>query len=197
MKDLASLNQCPLNACCDVWGQCGTTAEFCTDTGLGAPGTAKAGTNGCISNCGTDIKVGSAPDSFWTVGYFEAFNLARDCLNMDASQIDTKKYTHVHFAFGTITKDFKIEMGDNLTRFEFEQFKGLQGVKKILSFGGWTFSTDPATYQIFRDGTNPTNREALAQNIADFINANGLDGVDIDWEYPGVCLHPENPSYFI
>jgi chitinase len=26
----ANLNQCPLNACCDVFGQCGITTEFCT-----------------------------------------------------------------------------------------------------------------------------------------------------------------------
>lgn len=28
----AGLNQCPLNACCDKWGQCGITPEFCTNT---------------------------------------------------------------------------------------------------------------------------------------------------------------------
>lgn len=53
MDDIQKLNPCPLNACCDVWGQCGITAEFCTDTNTGAPGTAKPNTNGCISNCGT------------------------------------------------------------------------------------------------------------------------------------------------
>ncbi|KAJ5994854.1 hypothetical protein N7481_001831 [Penicillium waksmanii] len=24
-----NLNPCPLNACCDKWGQCGVTVEFC------------------------------------------------------------------------------------------------------------------------------------------------------------------------
>jgi chitinase len=28
----ASLNPCPLNACCDKFGQCGITPEFCTNT---------------------------------------------------------------------------------------------------------------------------------------------------------------------
>lgn len=47
-QTLADLNPCPLNACCDIWGQCGTTAEFCTRTPAktGAPGTARPGTNG-------------------------------------------------------------------------------------------------------------------------------------------------------
>ena len=37
---LADLNQCPLNSCCDRWGQCGITAEFCTPSKspTGAPG---------------------------------------------------------------------------------------------------------------------------------------------------------------
>lgn len=30
--DWAALNPCPLNACCDIWGQCGITQEFCTNT---------------------------------------------------------------------------------------------------------------------------------------------------------------------
>lgn len=63
MDKLASLNPCPLNACCDIWGQCGITDEFCTVTksSTGAPGTAKKGTNGCISNCGTKIPNNSGP----------------------------------------------------------------------------------------------------------------------------------------
>lgn len=57
MEDLWKLNPCPLNACCDIWGQCGITEEFCnmTQSPTGAPGTAANGTNGCISNCGTTI----------------------------------------------------------------------------------------------------------------------------------------------
>ncbi|KAI1421435.1 hypothetical protein F5Y12DRAFT_767687 [Xylaria sp. FL1777] len=67
----SDLNPCLLNACCDIWGQCGITSEFCTaDTAdTGAPGTAKPGSNGCISNCETDIKISEAPDSFVRVGH--------------------------------------------------------------------------------------------------------------------------------
>lgn len=80
----SDLNPCPLNACCDIWGQCGITSEFCTadPADTGAPGTAQPGSNGCISNCGTDIVSSAAPDSFSRVGYFEAWNTERPCLNM-------------------------------------------------------------------------------------------------------------------
>jgi chitinase len=80
----ASLNPCPLNACCDIWGQCGITSEFCTESvaDTGAPGTAQPGSSGCISNCGTQIVASGPPDSFARIGYFEAWNNQRPCLNM-------------------------------------------------------------------------------------------------------------------
>ncbi|KAL1853192.1 hypothetical protein VTK73DRAFT_9058 [Phialemonium thermophilum] len=193
--DLSTLNPCPLKACCDVWGQCGTTAEFCTNTSTGAPGTAKKGTNGCISNCGTDPVIGNPPAEFKKVAYFEGFNLNRDCLYMDASQLAGSDYTHVHYAFAGISSDFQAVVGatDNFTSYEFEVFRGMTGFRRIVSFGGWTFSTDPKTYTIFREGVKPANRDRLASSIASFATTYGLDGVDIDWEYPGAPDIPGIP----
>jgi chitinase len=85
--ELADLNPCSLKTCCNIWGQCEITEEFCTITKspTGAPGAATKDKNGCISHCGTDIIKGSAPDKFISIGYFEAWNLERGCLNMDVS----------------------------------------------------------------------------------------------------------------
>lgn len=67
--------------CCNIWGQCGTTNDFCVDTSIDdTPGTAKNGTFGCISNCGMEIVLSDKkPDKFERVGYFEAWNLNREC----------------------------------------------------------------------------------------------------------------------
>ncbi|POR31800.1 Chitinase [Tolypocladium paradoxum] len=208
-SNISELNPCPLNACCNIasrltrrelqWGQCGTTEEFCVDTrGDGAPGTAKKGTYGCISNCGMDIVKGAPPAQFIKLGYFEAFNLRRECLNMDIRQIDPS-YTHLHFAFGVLTDDFQVRLEDEYAKYEFEQFKKLRGPKRVLSFGGWTFSAERPYYTIFRNGMKPENRDKLASNIANFVNDNRLDGVDIDWEYPGApdipgIPPPDNPD---
>lgn len=75
----ATLNPCPINACCDIFGQCRITSDFCTPSvsTTGAPGTAAPGSNGCISNCGTEVAASSPPTSFARVGYFEAFNTQR------------------------------------------------------------------------------------------------------------------------
>lgn len=188
--NISQLNPCPLNVCCNIWGQCGMTDDFCTDTrGDGAPGTAKKGTYGCISNCGIEVVKSSAPAQFIKLGYFEAFNLNRECLNMDVSQIDFS-YSHVHFAFAMLTDNFEVFFEDNYVKYQFEQFKKLKGPKRILSFGGWTFSAERPYYTIFRNGVKTANRDKFASNIAKFINNAGIDGVDIDWEYPGVSSFP-------
>ena len=46
--DWADLNPCPLKVCCNIWGNCGTTDEFCVESKseTGAPGTS-GDQNGC------------------------------------------------------------------------------------------------------------------------------------------------------
>ncbi|KAI2708319.1 hypothetical protein CBS147332_6380 [Penicillium roqueforti] len=57
----------------------------------GAPGSAEKGTNGCISNCGTETVRGAALDVVRNIAYFEGYSLSsRDCLYQDASQINGK-----------------------------------------------------------------------------------------------------------
>jgi GH18 family chitinase len=88
-----------------------------------------------------------------------------------------------------LTSDYQVVIGDGLATFEFQEFVALSGSKRILSFGGCDFSTSPSTYTIFCEGVTAVNRLTMATNIANFIKANNLDGVDIDWEYPGVSSH--------
>lgn len=118
------------------------------------------------------------------VAYFEAWNLDRPCLTMDVTQIDTSQYTHIHFAFANITSSFAIDISG--AQDQFDGFKALTGVKRILSFGGWDFSTAPGTFNIFREATKVANRAKFGSNIVAFVKAHSLDGVDLDWEYPGV-----------
>ncbi|KAL5364727.1 putative glycosyl hydrolase, family 18 [Aspergillus floccosus] len=192
--DLSTLNPCPLKVCCNVWGQCGTTDEFCTvsKSETGAPGTSAPGKNGCISNCGRDIVKGPAPSKKIQVAYFEAWNHKRKCLTMDVDQIDTAKYTHIHFAFADVTKDFKVDV--SAVKEQFDLFKGMSGIKKIISFGGWDFSTVPGTFNILREAVKPANRDTFQKNLVAFVNEHKLDGIDLDWEYPGAPDIPDIPA---
>ncbi|OLN96797.1 Killer toxin subunits alpha/beta 2 [Colletotrichum chlorophyti] len=190
-KNISDMNPCPLNACCNIWGQCGITRDFCIDTNTGPPGTAKNGTYGCISNCGVDVVKGTGSGAI-KLAYFQGYGMNRKCLYQDALQIDTSKYTHLHFGFGTLTPTYDVKVGDALSSYQFNEFKRVPNAKRILSFGGWDFSTFPDTYYIFREGVKPANRMKMATNIANFIKKHELDGVDIDWEYPGA---PDLPDF--
>lgn len=192
--DLADLNPCPLKTCCNIWGQCGITDDFCTITNstTGAPGTAKNGTNGCISNCGTEIvKDDSPPKNFITIGYFEAWNYDRDCLHMDVTDFDTSAYSHLHFAFAEISDSYDVDI--SMVQEQFDKLKNLGSVHRVLSFGGWSFSTEADSFPIFRQGVTDANRELFATNVANFIVDHDLEGVDFDWEYPGAPDIPGIP----
>ncbi|KAE8153225.1 hypothetical protein BDV25DRAFT_137130 [Aspergillus avenaceus] len=194
-SDLAKLNPCPLNSCCNIWGHCGIDASFCTESKgpTGNPGTSKKGVFGCISNCGTDIVNNDKGPSngYQRVGYYETFNWDRNCLHMRAEWSNTLNYTHMHWAFASVGEDLSIYIDDS-----HDQWKGfmkLKDVKRIASFGGWGFSTETATYEILRKAMEPANRDKFVSNMVAFAERTGIDGIDIDWEYPGAPDIPGIP----
>ncbi|KAH8645559.1 hypothetical protein BGZ60DRAFT_334555, partial [Tricladium varicosporioides] len=194
-QKLSDLSPCPLNACCNVWGQCGIDPDFCTEVRgpSGNPGTSLPGTNGCVQNCGLNITNNDkGPEKVMSVGYYEAWNWDRPCLHQRAADLGKTAYTHLHWAFGTINPDFTVTVND--TYKQFNNFSSLQNVKKIISIGGWGVSTDPATYDLLRQAMMPANANKFATQIVSFVIENVLDGVDFDWEYPGAPDIPGIPA---
>ncbi|KAF2160903.1 glycoside hydrolase family 18 protein, partial [Zasmidium cellare ATCC 36951] len=196
--NFSTMNEYPLNACCDAFGQCGTTEEFCTNTNTGVPGSRAPGTNGCISNCGTDVVIGAKPSTYMKFGFYEGYNLGRPCLYQTPGQIDTSNYTHLGYSFGTLSTDYEVQIGDPLSMYTWDEFLRLEGPSKILVIGRWAFSTDTDTYNIFRQGVTAENRQTMANNIATFVKNSNVDGVCIDWEYPGAPdipgIPPDSPD---
>jgi chitinase len=190
-KDWTLLNECPLKACCNIWGNCGMSDDFCINKSTGPPGSS-SGVNGCVANCGLAITNNKkAPAQFRKVGYFEAWNLNRNCLHMDVDDIPAGRYTHVHYSFADVDKDYKVSVDRDM----FDRFrKSNKGFQRILAFGGWAFSTEIKTAYIFRSGVSAANRDRLATSLSNFILQEGLDGIDFDWEYPSVPDMPWLPS---
>lgn len=71
----------------------------------------------------------------------------------------------------------------------------MKNVKRVLSFGGWAFSTAPTTAPIFRNGVTDAQRKTFADNVVKFISDEGLDGIDFDWEYPGRSIYDFPTTY--
>ena len=54
-------------------------------------------------------------------------------------------------------------------------------VKILISVGGWSLS-----WTLSKIAGNATLRSTFIKSSVDFVINNGFDGLDIDWEYPGV-----------
>lgn len=171
---------CPLNACCSQFGFCGVTSEFCATT---TSATNSPGTVGCQSNCGMTYKATSGPPSeFIKIGYWEEFQWQRPCMNLDGAglqnMIDSNNYTEIHYSFGVID-NYEVSITNMTT---FYEFLNVTGVKKVVTFGGWAFSTDSDTIHIFGQAVQ---QQTFVNSAVSFINQYNLDGIEIDWEYPG------------
>ncbi|KAH6876559.1 hypothetical protein B0T10DRAFT_414348 [Thelonectria olida] len=190
ISDLAKLNPCPLNACCNVWGQCGSSPEFCTpaDSSTGNLGTWTPGKAGCISNCGTEIKsdTNNLTSRYHRVGYYDSSHWTRPCLNMNVASSNTRNYTHMHWASGSIGKNLSVYVEDKYG--EWEGFMSLKGVKKIVSLGGSGYfankTLNQRTNDILRHAMRPENRDRFVSNLVDFVETTGIDGIHFDWATP-------------
>lgn len=184
---MIDMNPCPLDVCCNVWGNCGTTKDFCivSKTNTGNPGTSKPGENGCQSNCGMEmVNNDKGPEQYRKIGYFEGWNGDRKCLHMSVLDVD-KSFTHVHFAFGGITADHQVTIPDNEKK-EWDAFvKATNYPKKILAFGGWAFSNEGWEARLLREVVSPGARNTFSDRVVKFAVDNKLNGLDFDWEYPG------------
>lgn len=102
---------------------------------------------------------------------------------MAVDTVDTSAYSHIHFSFITLNADYSVNT-DDVSK-QLSLFAGMTGIKKIMSLGGWSFSTDPSTYNIMREGvSSKANRQTIIANVLDFLDTYNLDGIDWDWEYP-------------
>ena len=99
------------------------------------------------------------------------------------SSIDWSKLDIVDFAFAVPNAQFDLEFFQDSSTWTLSQLvqAGHAAGKKVrLSIGGWTGSVHFSTAV-----STPENRQTFANNIADIYNQFDLDGIDLDWEYPG------------
>ncbi|EGV61073.1 hypothetical protein CANTEDRAFT_116318 [Yamadazyma tenuis ATCC 10573] len=179
--------ECPLNACCSQYGYCGITSDYCatTTSTTGAPGTF-----GCQSNCGYGSLHTSQAKTFRNIIYW--LDSTGD-LASDPTQYSTSDYDTMHYAFVNINSDLTIDT----SKLAVSDFLKVSQ-KKVVSFGGWDFSTSTSTYEIFRNiVSTSTSRSNFASQVVQLISDYDLDGVDLDWEYPaetGIADIPDDYS---
>ncbi|MFC3093280.1 glycoside hydrolase family 18 protein [Alteromonas sediminis] len=103
---------------------------------------------------------------------------------INPNEIAAEKLTHINYAFSNI-ENHRIVEG---FQYDTQNYRVLQTLKKrnpdlkiLTSVGGWTWSGK------FSDmALTESSRQAFIDSAAAFIKKHQLDGIDIDWEYPGL-----------
>lgn len=110
-------------------------------------------------------------------------------------KLRTEGLTQINYAFAGI-EDGRVTVTDP-DRTKLRALVDLKGPEILLSVGGWDGSAG------FSDAAASTaSRERFAQSCLDLILELGLNGVDIDWEYPvsggaaGVIHRPQDKQNF-
>ncbi|KAF7367964.1 Glycoside hydrolase family 18 protein [Mycena sanguinolenta] len=173
---------CPLNACCSAFGFCGLTDQFCSTTGQ----------NPCQTNC-FQPTVPSCPKNTLKrkIGYYQGGAMSRTagCDPVSPLQLDLTGYTHVHYAFATISTDYELQIAqaDVTPLTDLVQRKNAySGLKVLIAVGGWDFSEDGDTRDLWSLMVGSSaNRATFIKSILAFLELMSLDGIDIDFEYPG------------
>lgn len=98
-------------------------------------------------------------------------------------QIDVNKLTRINYAFANI-KHGRIALGFPTDPANFATLNALKrenpNLKVLISVGGWKWSGH------FSDmALTPASRARFIDSVVAFIEEYHLDGLDIDWEYPG------------
>lgn len=113
------------------------------------------------------------------VGYVFAQDAA-----LQPGDIDPKSMTRINYAFanivdGRMVAGFKSDAGNYayLTALKHDN----PSLTVLVSVGGWLWSTNFSDVSLTRE-----SREVFIGSVMDFLTRYDLDGLDIDWEYPGM-----------
>ncbi|WP_255496075.1 glycoside hydrolase family 18 protein [Mucilaginibacter sp. FT3.2] len=103
----------------------------------------------------------------------------------DMSMVNPEKLTHINYAFVNVHNNRAWLTHEKTDTTNFRNLVLLKkknpDLKILISIGGWTWSKN------FSDAAlTDTSRRAFAASAVNIIRKYKLDGVDIDWEYPGL-----------
>jgi len=112
---------------------------------------------------------------FKVVGYMPSWS-------GNVGDVQYSKLTHINYAFLLPTSTGGLQPIENPSKLQsLVNTAHANGVKVMISVGGWNNGDDSGFESLAANSTYRTN---FVNNIVAFVNQYNLDGADIDWEYP-------------
>jgi chitinase len=110
------------------------------------------------------------------IGYYPEWKTDK----LQISEIPWKYITHINYAFINVERNGSLNGYNKDVLHELSNEAKKNNVSTFISIGGWTYST------YFSDMVSNINSlNKVIKNLKIIIQENNLDGIDIDWEYPG------------
>ncbi|WP_235938583.1 glycosyl hydrolase family 18 protein [Chitinophaga solisilvae] len=96
--------------------------------------------------------------------------------------VQYSKLTHINYAFLLPNGNGSLQAIENPSKLQsLVSTAHANNVKVLISVGGWNNGNDNGFETL---AASSTSRNNFVNNMIAFVNQYGLDGVDIDWEYP-------------
>jgi chitinase len=100
--------------------------------------------------------------------------------------VDAEKLTHVNYAFAKVTEQHTVTFRNEDAPAHLAQLQALKArnpdLKLLVSVGGWRAKN-------FSDAAlTDSSRAVFADSAVEMVKRYGLDGVDVDWEFPGQAV---------
>jgi chitinase len=114
------------------------------------------------------------------IGYVTGYNGL-----IKVEQIDANQLTHINYAFVNVKNNQAYLQNYRTDSINFVRLNSLKlknpDLQILISIGGWSWSENFSN-AVLTDSL----RKIFAKSAVDIIRKHKLDGVDIDWEYPGM-----------
>jgi chitinase len=114
------------------------------------------------------------------VGYVFTQNIA-----LEPGEIDARRLDRINYAFANI-QDGRMVTGFAQDAKNFASLRELKqqnpSLQVLVSVGGWLWSTNFSDVSL-----TAASRKVFVQSVIEFLQQYELDGLDVDWEYPGMA----------
>jgi len=131
-----------------------------------------------LSLCSHISVLAQVPREYVVIGYY-AGNAA------GVSQVRSKLLTHVIYSFCGL-RDNRLYLADTLTVRRLVALKKQNPkLKVMIGMGGWGGCKNCS--DLF---ASPTGREVFSRSVRRACEKLGIDGIDLDWEYPSIKGYP-------